>query len=81
MACYWQLFINEHSQYMQYISFVVAFIQKASDSLRNVSGSTQARARAWNNARWSTWGLHPPVKLESRHKTFIVLVRRKTQQQ
>ena len=31
-----------------------------------------------NNAQWGTWGLPPPVNLESPHITFTVLVRRKT---
>ena len=33
-------------------------------SLRNIDGSTQVPARAWNNAWRDTWGLPPPVKLE-----------------
>ena len=34
-------------------------------------------AQAWNNARRGTRGLPPPVKLESRHIPFTVLVRHK----
>ena len=40
--------------------------------LRNIGGSTQVPACAWNNAQRSTWGLPPPVKLESRHITVLV---------
>ena len=36
-------------------------------------------ACAWNNAQWSTQGLPPPVKMESRHITYTVLVWCKTQ--
>ena len=39
-------------------------------SLRNVGGSTHVSVCAWNNAWRVTWGLPPPVKLESRHITF-----------
>ena len=35
--------------------------------------------RVWNNARSGNWGLPLPEKLESRHITFTVLVRRITQ--
>jgi hypothetical protein len=48
-------------------------------SLRNVGGSTQVPIRAWNNARWGTRGLPPPVKLERRDMTYTVLMWRKTQ--
>ena len=45
-----------------------------------IDSSTQVPARAWNNVRRGTWGLPPTVKLESRHITFTVSVRPKTQQ-
>ena len=48
-------------------------------SLRNVGGSTQVPTCAWNNAQRGTWGLPPPVKMESCHITFTVLVWRKSQ--
>jgi hypothetical protein len=47
-------------------------------SLRNV-GSTQVPVRVWNNARKGTLGLPPPLKLESRHMTYTVSVRRNIQ--
>ena len=37
-------------------------------------------ACAWNNARRGSWGLPPPVKLESHHMTFTMLMQRKIQQ-
>ena len=42
-----------------------------------VGGSTQV-PDSFNNTRNSTWGLPQPVKLQSRHITFTLLVRRKT---
>ena len=45
-------------------------------SLQNVGGSTQVSVHAWNNAWRGVWGLPPPVKMETRHITYIVLVRR-----
>jgi predicted phosphoadenosine phosphosulfate sulfurtransferase len=47
-------------------------------SLRNVVGSTQVTVCAWSNEQKETWGFPPPVKLERRHKAFIVYVWRKT---
>ena len=40
-------------------------------SLGEVSGFIQMPACAWNNAQRDTWFLPPPVKLESRNKTFV----------
>ena len=55
-------------------------------SLRNVVSLTQMPVRIWINARWegdrgylSTWSFHLPVKLESCHINFIVLLRHETQ--
>ena len=46
-------------------------------SLWNVGGSTQVPALDWNNAGRGTWSLLPPMKLQSQHITFTVLVWRK----
>ena len=49
-------------------------------SLRNVGGSIhrcQLGSEIINNSRRSTWGRPPPVRLESHHITFTVLLRRK----
>ena len=45
-------------------------------SLRNIGGSTEAHARAWNNAQRGTWGLPPLLKLECYHIIFTVLVKK-----
>ena len=47
--------------------------------LLNVGGSTQVPACDWNNVQRGTWGLPPPVNLESCRITFTLLVRHKTQ--
>ena len=46
-------------------------------SLWNISESTQVLVCALNKAWNGTWGLPPPVKLESPHITFTMLVRHK----
>jgi hypothetical protein len=46
--------------------------------LLHVGGSTQVPICAWNNVWNNTWGLPPPVKLESRNMTYIMLVWRNT---
>ena len=43
-------------------------------SLRNVRGSTELPVCAWNVAGRGTLSLSPPVKLESHHITFTLLV-------
>jgi hypothetical protein len=66
------------SIYYGHISSLDSFMWESYPaSLRNVCRSTQVPVRAWN-ARKSTWGLPPPVKLECRHMIFTVSVRRKT---
>ena len=40
-------------------------------SLWNISGSTQVPACAWINTRRGSWGLLPPIKLESLHYNLI----------
>ena len=47
-------------------------------SLQKIHVSVQVPIFAWNNALRGTWGISPPVKLESPYITFIVLVQRKT---
>jgi hypothetical protein len=36
----------------------------------SVSGSTRVLNCAWNNEQSGSWGLTPPVQLESRHMTY-----------
>ena len=71
-----------HSLTSNYLLFTVAGSNPArqfefySASLRNIGGSFQVSARAWNKARRGTCGLPPQVKLESCHIIFTVLVRK-----
>jgi hypothetical protein len=63
---------------MKFYNAALKFVFLCS-SLRNVGGSTQVPARAWNNARIGTRGLPQPVKLERRRMTYTVSVWRQTQ--
>jgi hypothetical protein len=38
---------------------------------RNAGGSSRVPARGWNNSRMGTWSLPSPIKLRSRHMTFM----------
>jgi hypothetical protein len=73
------MFLFPFMKYMHvflYSMFIWLILQL---SLRNGGGSTHVPVRAWNNARKSTWGLPPPVKLERRDMTYTVPMSRKTQ--